>query len=402
MHVESVLAAWGFGDGEVDAAAVRAWMDDVRACPLPLGDLATVDRALAEMSSITLGGGRSEDVQALLARFGYSDAPLSLERLDGVLRGFVDLVVEHDGRFWIVDYKSNWLGNDASAYTPEALAESVREHRYDLQYLIYSVALRRLLRPGSALMVQSASAACSICICAGCAPARVSIWTCRRWRCSTRMRSSPAVRQVRVREVRRERRAPRLQRSGRAVRPRARPMGRHWSPRRSAWVVRGMHLSMELGRQHSCIELAELDPVDGWPAEEGLRDVLVRSGLLSAPERPAPLVLDGSRLYLSRFHDYETLLATTLLARAGARLLSDAELVALAPRIAALFPSDDAPDWQRIAVASALDGRLAVIAGGPARGRRRPSRACCCSCWSRRPRRPSCASPRRPARRRRD
>ena len=63
-----------------------------------------------------------------------------------MLRGFVDLVVEHDGRFWIVDYKSNWLGNDASAYTPDALAASVREHRYDLQYLIYSVALRRLLR----------------------------------------------------------------------------------------------------------------------------------------------------------------------------------------------------------------------------------------------------------------
>ena len=147
-HVEAVLAAWGFGDGEVDAGAVRAWMEDVRACPLPLGaDLATVDRALAEMEfHLPLGGGRSEDVQALLARFGYSDAPLSLERLDGMLRGFVDLVVEHDGRFWIVDYKSNWLGNDASAYTPEALAESVREHRYDLQYLIYSVALRRLLR----------------------------------------------------------------------------------------------------------------------------------------------------------------------------------------------------------------------------------------------------------------
>ena len=147
-HVEAVLAAWGFGDGEVDAAAVRAWMEDVRACPLPLGaSLATVDRALAEMEfHLPLGGGRSEDVQALLSRFGYSDAPLSLERLDGMLRGFVDLVVEHDGRFWIVDYKSNWLGNDASAYTPDALAASVREHRYDLQYLIYSVALRRLLR----------------------------------------------------------------------------------------------------------------------------------------------------------------------------------------------------------------------------------------------------------------
>ena len=137
-----------------------------------------------------------------------------------------------------------------------------------------------------------------------------------------------------------------------------------------SWVVRlGMHLSMELGRQHSCVELFELDPADGWPAGDALRGALERSGLLAAPDRPAPLVLEGPRLYLARFHGYEELLSATLLERTGARLLSEADLESLAPRIAALFPGDDAPDWQRIAVASALDGKLAVIAGGPGTGK---------------------------------
>jgi exodeoxyribonuclease V beta subunit len=63
-----------------------------------------------------------------------------------MLRGFIDLVIEHDGQFWVVDYKSNWLGTTPAAYDEAATAAAVREHRYDLQYLLYSVALRRLLR----------------------------------------------------------------------------------------------------------------------------------------------------------------------------------------------------------------------------------------------------------------
>ena len=63
-----------------------------------------------------------------------------------MLKGFIDLIVEHEGRFYIVDYKSNWLGPDASAYTTEAMDASVRHSRYDLQYAIYTLALHRQLR----------------------------------------------------------------------------------------------------------------------------------------------------------------------------------------------------------------------------------------------------------------
>jgi exodeoxyribonuclease V beta subunit len=68
------------------------------------------------------------------------------QTLRGFLVGFVDLVVEHDGRYWVLDWKSNHLGNDASDYTPSALATAMHEHDYVLQYHLYVLALHRHLR----------------------------------------------------------------------------------------------------------------------------------------------------------------------------------------------------------------------------------------------------------------
>ncbi|MFC4764940.1 exodeoxyribonuclease V subunit beta [Dyella koreensis] len=72
--------------------------------------------------------------------------PLLRDQLNGMLKGFIDLLFEHDGRYYVVDYKSNWLGPDASAYTAEAMRDSVLRERYDLQYAIYTLALHRQLR----------------------------------------------------------------------------------------------------------------------------------------------------------------------------------------------------------------------------------------------------------------
>ena len=65
--------------------------------------------------------------------------------IDGFLRGFVDLVVEHAGRWYIIDYKSNWLGPAPEDYAPAAVATAMRSSAYSLQYLLYLVALHRYL-----------------------------------------------------------------------------------------------------------------------------------------------------------------------------------------------------------------------------------------------------------------
>jgi exodeoxyribonuclease V beta subunit len=63
-----------------------------------------------------------------------------------MLKGFADLVFEHEGRYWVLDYKSNALGPGDAAYTQAAMASSMAAHRYDIQGAIYLLALHRLLK----------------------------------------------------------------------------------------------------------------------------------------------------------------------------------------------------------------------------------------------------------------
>ncbi|KAF1019940.1 MAG: RecBCD enzyme subunit RecB [Paracidovorax wautersii] len=77
---------------------------------------------------------------------GAARPALLPEQLNGMLKGYMDLVFEADGRYYIADYKSNWLGADEAAYTDAALRQAMLAHRYDLQYALYTLALHRLLR----------------------------------------------------------------------------------------------------------------------------------------------------------------------------------------------------------------------------------------------------------------
>ena len=66
--------------------------------------------------------------------------------LNGMFKGFIDLTFEHQGRYYVADYKSNWLGTDDSAYTEQAMTASILDNRYDLQYVLYLLALHRQLK----------------------------------------------------------------------------------------------------------------------------------------------------------------------------------------------------------------------------------------------------------------
>ena len=66
--------------------------------------------------------------------------------LTGMMHGFIDLLFEHEGKYYVADYKSTWLGDEIANYNPGALFENNQHHLYDLQYLIYSLALHRYLK----------------------------------------------------------------------------------------------------------------------------------------------------------------------------------------------------------------------------------------------------------------
>ncbi len=78
---------------------------------------------------------------------GSHRAPrLDSRRLHGLVMGFADLVFEHQGRYWVLDYKSNALGERDADYHADALVAAMAEHRYDVQATLYMLALHRLLR----------------------------------------------------------------------------------------------------------------------------------------------------------------------------------------------------------------------------------------------------------------
>lgn len=129
---------------------VTDWMADVLATPFADGaGLETISRRnrLDEME-FHLPIDTDARLLGLLKAQGYMapNATLSVDKLAGMLTGLIDLVFESGGKFWLVDYKSNHLGDTTSAYTLDPMREAMTHHQYDLQYLLYCVALNRYLR----------------------------------------------------------------------------------------------------------------------------------------------------------------------------------------------------------------------------------------------------------------
>ena len=71
---------------------------------------------------------------------------LSSLKFQGWMRGFIDLVYRQNDCYYLVDFKSNWLGMNQQTYHPDNLIHSIANQHYYLQYLIYSVALHRFLQ----------------------------------------------------------------------------------------------------------------------------------------------------------------------------------------------------------------------------------------------------------------
>jgi exodeoxyribonuclease V beta subunit len=158
-------------DAEALAEALVAVLDT------PLGELAG-DRALREIPRVDrlaeldfelpLAGGDVRDYAAERVRLGQVAAVLRrhlgagdpvlpyADQLDrpglggqdllGYLTGSIDVVLRVGGRYLVVDYKTNWLGADASDYAPDRLDAAMGHSDYPLQALLYAVVLHRFLR----------------------------------------------------------------------------------------------------------------------------------------------------------------------------------------------------------------------------------------------------------------
>ncbi|WP_049772525.1 exodeoxyribonuclease V subunit beta [Halothiobacillus neapolitanus] len=124
---------------------------------LTLSLVTTPSRRLADVSRyqieqefwLPVAQTQTSSIDALLCAHvhpGQMRPLLTAQYLEGQIKGFMDLVFEADGRFYILDYKSNWLGDSPEDYAPEHLVDAMLAARYDLQMVLYLTALHRHLQ----------------------------------------------------------------------------------------------------------------------------------------------------------------------------------------------------------------------------------------------------------------
>ncbi len=143
-------ALWMPAITEMVMHVLTAPLDDSGLCLAVVGS----EKRLNELEFYyPLANLRHESLRQVLERHGQCLGSLreNIEHLEfsplrGYMKGYIDLVFQANGRFYLADYKSNWLGAEQAAYQRARLDEAMARESYVLQYLIYCVALHRYLR----------------------------------------------------------------------------------------------------------------------------------------------------------------------------------------------------------------------------------------------------------------
>ena len=143
------LVQAGIGGEQAWRAVMAEWLVDILATPLNdslcLANLAKGDRA--DELEFHFPVSCAPDTFAFLQKEGFlQNRDLgSTGQIEGMMTGLIDLAFRHGGKYYLTDYKSNHLGWGFEAYSPDGLRQAMQESAYDLQYLIYAVALHRHL-----------------------------------------------------------------------------------------------------------------------------------------------------------------------------------------------------------------------------------------------------------------
>jgi exodeoxyribonuclease V beta subunit len=156
--IDNTLRRHALIDAEASSNPIRVAVTRLIAAtlnaPLPFG-ACLADLAPSEMRAelpfhFAIGDADAARWLQQMQQFGYlrerTRFVVDTQRLAGLMTGVLDLVVLRAGQWWVIDYKTNLLGASAADYAPQRLDQAVRDGEYDLQYLIYLVALHRWLK----------------------------------------------------------------------------------------------------------------------------------------------------------------------------------------------------------------------------------------------------------------
>ena len=153
-YLEHDNRQWQLGLEPAQLDACENWLEAIQYCELPQSRIslgASKQGAYRSEYGFTLGSDArvALDIPAINAHFAAHGHPLHLSdkhRHIRYLRGEIDHLYQHDGRYYILDYKTNHLGNSPADYTPENIRAAMGDHHYWLQAALYQVALHRLLQ----------------------------------------------------------------------------------------------------------------------------------------------------------------------------------------------------------------------------------------------------------------
>lgn len=151
--LSELLTQHGFDEAWLPS--LQTLVSNVLDCPLPqvkpgfsLRQLEEQDKKVEMEFFLPLSPINATALSEIIAQDTLSAplAPLSFQRVQGMLKGFIDLIFCVDGVYYVADYKSNHLGDTHQDYHSGALVEAMQSHRYELQYQLYTLALHRLLK----------------------------------------------------------------------------------------------------------------------------------------------------------------------------------------------------------------------------------------------------------------
>ena len=109
--------------------------------------LSQVQHSIDEMEfMLPIDSIANEQISSWLTQHRKTHTVFKQEKLAGYLTGFIDLVFEFNNKYYVVDYKSNYLGSEYDDYSTKNLKQAIEHHYYDLQYLLYCVALVKFLQ----------------------------------------------------------------------------------------------------------------------------------------------------------------------------------------------------------------------------------------------------------------
>lgn len=152
-EVERELAAYRFEPeyGPVVAATLRGLLEHPLSGGFCLADIGWKDRLVeaplyfpirpvtpGELAQVFEGGDLPPAFARGVGRLGFYP-------VDGYMTGFIDLIVRHEDRYYLIDWKSNWLGPRVTDYQGAAMERAMAESYYYLQYHLYTLALHRHL-----------------------------------------------------------------------------------------------------------------------------------------------------------------------------------------------------------------------------------------------------------------